>query len=108
LGYWKGTVRRFPKTLKLKVPHMGWNTLKAKKHSLLAGIKPTDYFYFVHSYYPVPDDSSVVATTTTYGAAFCSAAAQGPVFASQFHPEKSAAPGQRLLRNFVKEVSRCS
>jgi len=111
LGFWKGRVQRFPSRSKLKVPHMGWNTLlpaKNNKSILLSGLKKDDYFYFVHSFYPVPEDKSVIATTTSYGNAFCSAAGAGNVFATQFHPEKSGAPGQRLLKNFVKQVQTCS
>jgi glutamine amidotransferase len=113
LGFWKGTVRRFhfAAEKKLKVPHMGWNTLNTRaknKPALLAGLNSKDYFYFVHSFYPDPEDQRVIATTTSYGLSFCSSAAQGNVYACQFHPEKSGAQGQKILRNFVKQVRTCS
>ena len=134
LGFWKGTVRKFPAKKNLKVPHMGWNTLltpspavrrervgeRAKavpssqpspalqRHKMLQGVTEKDYFYFVHSFYPVPDNRDVIATLTTYGVSFCSSAVEGRVFASQFHPEKSGAQGQRMLRNFVAQLAACS
>jgi glutamine amidotransferase len=113
LGYLKGAVVRFrmPKTSALKVPHMGWNTLQkgpAAPTKCLNGVAGGSYFYFVHSYYPVPSDRTIVATRTKYGGTFCSSVARGNLYASQFHPEKSGDQGQRLLRNYVSEVSRCS
>jgi len=116
LGYWKGSVKRFKLLAKskLKVPHMGWNTLRLSRKqraggrkNLLQGISEKSYFYFVHSYYPVPKNRTIIASETDYGGTFCSSASEENVFACQFHPEKSGAPGQRLLRNFVKEVSLC-
>jgi len=113
LGFWKGTVKRF-RIKKEKVPHMGWNTLRQSReqkaegrNKVLKGISENAYFYFVHSYYPVPKDRTVIATETRYGLPFCSSAAQGRVFACQFHPEKSGDQGQRLLKNFVKAVAAC-
>jgi len=109
LGFFKGSVVRFRKK-SLKVPHMGWNTVSVRQPSsaCLKDIGKDDYFYFVHSYYPVPADRSVIAATTAYGSSFCSAAAQQSVVATQFHPEKSGKQGLRLLSNFVKQVKRCS
>lgn len=112
LGFLKGKVVRFrmPKRSELKVPHMGWNTLRrgpASRTCLLRGVPEGSYFYFVHSFFPVPGDPSVVATRTVYGRPFCSSVAQGRLFASQFHPEKSGDEGQVILRNFVQEVSSC-
>src|SRR5262249_20061276 len=112
-GLLKGRVVRFrlPKSSRLKVPHMGWNTIRrgpAAHSRVLRGVPEKSYFYFVHSFYPEPEDSSVVATATDYGKKFCSAVAVGRLFASQFHPEKSGETGQRLLRNFVREVAACS
>ena len=112
LAYFKGSVVQFrlPKMPGLKVPHMGWNTLRkgqASKTCVLKGVSEGSYFYFVHSFYPVPKDSSIVATSTDYGRPFCSSVAQGRLYACQFHPEKSGAQGQKLLRNFVSEVSLC-
>lgn len=110
LGVFKGSVVRFPrKTRNLKVPHMGWNALgfaKAGDTPYLRGIRSGDHFYFVHSYFPEPRDHSLVATTTSYGRAFCSSVARGRLFASQFHPEKSGRLGLRIVSNFVKEASR--
>jgi len=112
LGFVKGAVVRFriSKKSALKVPHMGWNTLQrgpASRTPVMRGVSEVSYFYFVHSYYPQPKDSSVVATHTVYGHPFCSSVAQGRLFACQFHPEKSGDQGQRLLRNFVSEVPLC-
>jgi glutamine amidotransferase len=112
LGFFRGSIVHFrmPKNATLKVPHMGWNTLKfgpASKTRVLRGLSEGDYFYFVHSYYPVPEDPSIKATSTPYGRPFCSSVAQGRLFACQFHPEKSGDQGQKLLRNFVREVSQC-
>jgi len=109
LGVFAGDVERFPRGA-LKVPHMGWNIIErgpAGRTEILKGVSANSYFYFVHSYYPAPEDRGIIATRTDYGRAFCSSIAQGRVYASQFHPEKSGAAGQRLLRNFVQEVSAC-
>lgn len=110
LGFLKGDVIKFAARDGLKIPHMGWNTVQggpAGKTPVLKGLRSTDYFYFVHSYYPSPRDPSIIATRTPYGRTFCSAVAQGRLFACQFHPEKSGDQGQRLLRNYVHEVSLC-
>jgi imidazole glycerol-phosphate synthase subunit HisH len=102
LGVVRGRVRRFGR--KLKVPHMGWNTLVVARKNcpLLKGIRANDRFYFVHSYHGRPIDRSWVLAETDYGARFCSAVWKGNVFATQFHPEKSQKAGLRLLRNFVR------
>lgn len=87
--------------LELKVPHMGWNTVSIKKKSpAMEGIDDGSYFYFVHSYYVVPEDEKVVATATDYGINFVSSIWKDNVFASQFHPEKSQEKGLRILKNF--------
>src|SRR5262245_33122865 len=97
-----GRVVRFPASSELKVPHMGWNSLRiARRTPTLAGIAEGDYVYFVHSYYPVPADSAVVATTTGYGLEFASSVSRDNLFACQFHPEKSQRVGLRLRENFV-------
>ena len=100
-GIIKGPVKRF--THKLKIPHMGWNTakLRQKKNPLFRGIADDTFFYFVHSYYGVPDDKSWVLTTTDYGNQFCSSVSKGNVFATQFHPEKSQTQGLKMIRNFA-------
>ncbi|RLE07717.1 imidazole glycerol phosphate synthase subunit HisH [Candidatus Aerophobetes bacterium] len=96
----KGKVVRFPRN-NLKVPHMGWNTVRVKRKApLLKGIEDESYFYFVHSYYVVPEEEDVVATTTNYGIEFTSSIWRDNVFACQFHPEKSQKLGLRILRNF--------
>ncbi len=86
---------------KLKIPHMGWNTIKAKKEvSILKGLPDNSYMYFVHSYYVVPERNEVVATETDYGATFVSMVSVDNVFAMQFHPEKSQRYGLMILKNF--------
>lgn len=107
-GILAGSVRRFPGDARdaasgerLKVPHMGWNTVTpVRDHPLWHGIASDERFYFVHSYYVAPEDDNVVAGRTRYGVEFCSAAAFGSTFAVQFHPEKSQRPGLALLANF--------
>jgi glutamine amidotransferase len=90
----------------LKVPHMGWNTLRvAKGHPVLRGVGESAMAYFVHSYYCIPDDPTWTAVTTEHGIQFTSAVARGNLFASQFHPEKSGDVGLRILENFVRLVS---
>jgi len=87
--------------LKLKIPHMGWNTIGAKKEvPILKGLPDNSYMYFVHSYYVIPDRDDVVATETEYGAAFVSMISIDNVFAMQFHPEKSQHYGLMILKNF--------
>lgn len=109
LGVFGGSVRRFRLTdAKLKIPHMGWNELVMKQKlnkSYLKGIKKQDRFYFVHSYFPVPKDTALVATTTVYGSEFCSSIASGSLFATQFHPEKSGQKGLQMLKNFMESLS---
>jgi len=102
LGWIRGRVVRFPDD-GLKVPHMGWNTLEIRKPApVLQGLPADAMVYFVHSYYGVPEDPAVIATTTEYGQRFTSSIAVDNVFACQFHPEKSQAVGLRLLRNFAR------
>lgn len=91
----------------LKVPHMGWNRIEKKKDSpFLQGIPDGDYVYFVHSYYVVPEEASLVATTTPYGSTFASSIATDHLFACQFHPEKSQEAGLRILANFAQFVEK--
>ena len=91
----------------MKVPHMGWNTLKLLKwNALFDGVADESYVYFVHSLYPVPADKEIVASQTEYGAAFTSAIASKNVFGTQFHPEKSGDIGLKILQNFAKIVKR--
>lgn len=102
LGVLPGRVVRFELPAEYKVPHMGWNRVKAEQADVpaFAGLPSDPYFYFVHSYYVRPDDASVVWLTSDYGGAFCAAVARDNVIATQFHPEKSQAHGLRLLENF--------
>ncbi len=86
----------------LKIPHMGWNQLRMKKPSpLYRGLPDGTYVYFVHSYYVVPVEDSVIATTTEHGVEFVSSIQRGNLFAVQFHPEKSQAQGLKILENFT-------
>jgi imidazole glycerol-phosphate synthase subunit HisH len=99
MGVVKGTVARFREGL--KVPHMGWNSIRvARDSTILKGMEEGAHLYFVHSFYPVPAED-VVATTTDYGITFVSAIEKDNLFACQFHPEKSQAMGLHLLSNFV-------
>jgi glutamine amidotransferase len=87
---------------RFKVPQMGWNRVQQKRpHALWEGIPDNAYFYFVHSYYVQPQDAALVAAETDYGAPFCCAVERDNIFATQFHPEKSAAAGLQLYKNFV-------
>ncbi len=111
LGLLPGRVRRFPvpsdapreasAASALKVPHMGWNGIDiAKAAPPLAGLANGTAVYFVHSYYVVPEDPSIAATTTEYGSAFVSSVWRDNIFACQFHPEKSQAAGLQIVKNF--------
>ncbi len=108
LGLLSGQVRKFDARLRdagqrIKIPHMGWNIVtQVADHPLWAGIRQHARFYFVHSYYADASRASEIAAVTDYGAQYASAAAKDNVFAVQFHPEKSRAPGLRLLRNFLQ------
>ncbi len=102
LGVLAGDVVRFPPSAELKVPHMGWNTLEPTGPVKLLQDLPSDAsVYFVHSYYVVPRDPSVIAARTTYGVPFTSMVARGNMYATQFHPEKSQKVGLKLLSNFA-------
>jgi glutamine amidotransferase len=91
----------------VKVPHMGWNTLRiVKQNELLDGVDDEAYVYFVHSLYPVPVDNSIICTETDYGATFTSTVAAKNVYGMQFHPEKSGDIGLRILKNFARIVAR--
>ena len=104
-----GSVRRFSAQMQdesgvdLKVPHMGWDEVRQlHAHPLWAGIEQDSRFYFVHSYYVEPADRSTVAGSCVYGLEFAAALSRDQLFAVQFHPEKSADNGLRLLKNFVE------
>ena len=98
-----GRVKKLPPGL--KVPHMGWNTVRQRvAHPIFEGIPDDSYFYFVHSYYPQPDDESVVIGETEYGVTFASVLARDNIVATQFHPEKSGEMGLRMYANFLAQV----
>jgi glutamine amidotransferase len=98
-----GRVRRL--NADLKIPHMGWNQVKQTAvHPAFAGIPDNANFYFVHSYYGVPQNDGAVIGTTDYGVSFCSVMTQGKLLAVQFHPEKSGAWGLRFYDNFLRNA----
>jgi glutamine amidotransferase len=107
LGVLPGEVVRFASNLtdaqgnKLKVPHMGWNQVHHGDHALWNGIAQDARFYFVHSYYVQPRDAALAQATSDYPQPFVCAVAKDNLFAVQFHPEKSAAAGLKLLQNFI-------
>ena len=86
----------------LKIPHMGWNSIKFHDSKLFAGLSGEPYFYFVHSYHAAPDDKKIIAATTTYGEEVTAAIEFENIFATQFHPEKSGDVGLQVLKNFVE------
>jgi glutamine amidotransferase len=101
----KGRVVKFSPDPDYKVPHMGWNTVeKEREIPLLDGIKTGDFFYFVHSYYVIPEETHCVSTLTEYRKPFVSSICKGNLFATQFHPEKSQQKGLKILKNFVKSI----
>jgi glutamine amidotransferase len=103
LGVLRGKVIRFESQPGLRIPHMGWNSLRvARPNALLEGITTGASVYFVHSYHVVPAEESVVSTRTEHGAPFVSMIARDNLFATQFHPEKSQRVGLRLLENFAR------
>ncbi|MFW5710624.1 MAG: imidazole glycerol phosphate synthase subunit HisH [Spirochaetota bacterium] len=102
LGLIPGTARRFSRGSGLKVPHMGWNRVHATADSLLfRDIPDGSSFYFVHSYYPDPEEAAAVVATCEYGVTFTAALKRGNLHAVQFHPEKSGKRGLQLLQNFL-------
>jgi glutamine amidotransferase len=103
LGVIPGEVRRFDVPAEYKVPHMGWNNVKQRRPApIFNGIADNAHFYFVHSYYVVPQDESVIAGEASYPEPFCAAIWRDNLFATQFHPEKSQAAGLQLLKNFAE------
>jgi len=113
LGIFPGRVVRFPFSLpgepssrdSLKVPHMGWNSVQVKKPvPAMEGVAEGTYYYFVHSYYPVPENREIIVTTTDYGGEFVSSVGRENLFACQFHPEKSQSAGLKILKNFGRLV----
>ena len=103
LSLLKGGVKRIPDAPGLKVPHMGWNSLKVKENAKLFKNLPSDpYVYFVHSYYLQAEDPDVVAATAEYGVTVHASVEKDNIFACQFHPEKSGEIGLTILKNFVE------
>jgi imidazole glycerol-phosphate synthase subunit HisH len=101
LGVIPGKVKRLPQGL--KIPHMGWNQVKQRfSHSVFQGIPDEANFYFVHSFYAEPEDTSIIAGTTSYGVSMCSVIIEDNLIATQFHPEKSGEHGLRMYANFLK------
>ena len=108
LGVFGGKVVRFTEQPGMKIPQIGWNQLQIARPDcpLYRGIAEGSYVYFVHSFFPKPEDPSIVATRTTYGDDFASSVWRDNVFATQFHPEKSQTVGLHLLQNFVDLASK--
>ncbi|MCW3991920.1 MAG: imidazole glycerol phosphate synthase subunit HisH [Candidatus Bathyarchaeota archaeon] len=105
LGIFRGRVLRIPGHV--KTPHMGWNTLRLIRYNeILDGVDAGDHFYFVHSYYACPEDEHVIVAETNYGLRFPSVVAEGNIFGTQFHPEKSGKLGEQILRKFARIVKR--
>ena len=103
LGILKGEILRIPDCPGLKIPHMGWNSLKLQNDGRLFKDLPEEpYVYFVHSYYLKATDESIVKATTEYSTHIHASVEQGNVFACQFHPEKSSDTGLQILKNFVE------
>ena len=102
LGILKGKVLRIPDKEGLKIPHIGWNSLKLSNNGrLFQGMTGEPYVYFVHSYYLQAEDPDIVKATTDYSTCIHASVEQGNVFACQFHPEKSSAVGLQILKNFA-------
>ena len=103
LGLLKGKIVKIPPAPGLKIPHMGWNSLKYPNEGrLFRGIPEDSYVYFVHSYYLKAEDESIVTATTEYSTLIHASVESGNVFACQFHPEKSSDVGIQILKNFVE------
>lgn len=114
LGFLPGRVMRFDSSRVAKIPHIGWNQIfwssaegsagHEPRHAVFGGMPEGTHFYFVHSFYPAPDEQEDVVAWSDYGGRFAAAVGRGRAVATQFHPEKSQAAGLVLLRNFVKWV----
>ncbi len=104
LSIFKGSVVRFTQKNDFKIPQIGWNQLEFSKPNcpIFKGIPNKSFFYFVHSYYPMPADESIVSSWTDYADRFASSIWKDNIFAVQFHPEKSQNVGLKLLKNFVE------
>lgn len=106
LGIIPGKVIKFSEQTSLKVPHMGWNKVQIKNLNdpVWQKIDDLTHFYFVHSYFPKPDNPGVSSSTTGYGVDFTSSIRYGNIFGTQFHPEKSQKSGLCLIENFLKST----
>ena len=104
LSILKGKVVKFCAKDGLKIPHMGWNTLRIKSPDcpLLKGISDQDQVYFCHSYYPLPEDGQLVSASAEYGPEFAAVVWKDNIYGAQFHPEKSQTVGLRMIKNFVE------
>ena len=103
LGILKGEIKRIPENGELKIPHIGWNSLKYPNAGrLYKSIAEDSYVYFVHSYYLEAKEEDIVVATTEYGTKIHASVEKGNVFACQFHPEKSSSVGLKILENFLK------
>ena len=103
LGVLRGKVLRFPSDKGMKIPHMGWNSIRIKKVSRLLGkLNGSPFMYFVHSYYVKADDEGIVSAVSEYGTKFDAAVEQDNLFGCQFHPEKSGNEGISILRRFAE------
>jgi imidazole glycerol phosphate synthase glutamine amidotransferase subunit len=110
LGIFPGTVKRFPREVngqKLIVPAIGWNAVTpvSSDAATILGSSRDERYYFVHSYFVAPAENALIAATAEYGPAYCAAVARPPLFATQFHPEKSGAAGLELLKRFLAHVA---
>ncbi|QUI23855.1 imidazole glycerol phosphate synthase subunit HisH [Vallitalea pronyensis] len=104
LGWLRGCVKRFPES-RVRVPHIGWNGVKFNyEHPIISKINSNEFFYFVNSYYVVPNNNDIILGRTKYGLEFCTMVAHKNIFATQFHVEKSGLIGLQLLKNFAAVV----
>ncbi len=103
LGVLPGRVVRF-QGKRLKVPHIGWNVLLDMRGPMFKTLSSAPYFYFVHSYFPVPADDAIVSARCEYGGTFAASVSNGSLHATQFHPEKSQSAGLTLLKNFLETL----
>lgn len=102
LGILKGEIMRIPECDGLKIPHMGWNSLKLQNNGrLFADMDDDEYVYFVHSYYLRAKEEQIVKATTEYGVNIHASVEKDNIFACQFHPEKSGSTGLKILKNFI-------
>jgi glutamine amidotransferase len=106
LSILKGYIEKFPETI--ITPQIGWNQLMIQQfdNPLVDGVENNSYVYFVHSFYPVPENPEIIVAKTDYGIEFASIVAQDHIFATQFHPEKSSTVGLHILENFINFIKK--